>query len=237
MPSTLPKSGPTIHCKRTLPATTCSGHRGPPIRERPVAPRWALRMDLLFASTGVEEQGDRPFHRRSERHGGLLPGMPEGPRRDRVAAALATFQERTKDTRLLANFVLHSGTHSRWAGVHRGQTCRVADRSALTVIMTAVSPGRCHICDQRRVESAIGVLRGDQQGCAVLRSRPRECCQEAGNEGGRPHEPALGPIRPAGPKRRRRVIGEDEHRPVSVFPRPRRRTRIPAQNPTQNAGR
>ncbi len=40
--------------------------------------------------------------------------MPEGPRRDRVAAALATFQERTKDTRLLANFVLHSGTHSGW---------------------------------------------------------------------------------------------------------------------------
>ncbi len=28
MPTTLPKSGPTIHCKRTLPATTCSGHRG-----------------------------------------------------------------------------------------------------------------------------------------------------------------------------------------------------------------
>jgi hypothetical protein len=63
-------------------------------------------------------------------------------------------------------------------------------------------------------ESAAGVPRGDQQGCAVLRSRPRECCQEAGNEGGRPHEPALGPIRLAGPKRRRRVIGEDEHRPV-----------------------
>jgi hypothetical protein len=48
------------------------------------------------------------------------------------------------------------------------------------------------------VESAAGVLRGDQQGCAVLRSRLRECCQEAGNEGGRPHEPALGPIRLAG---------------------------------------
>ena len=67
-----------------------------------------------FREYGVEERGDRPFHRRSERHGGLLPGMPEGPRRDRVAAALATFQERTKDTRLLANFVLHSGTHSGW---------------------------------------------------------------------------------------------------------------------------
>jgi len=58
------------------------------------------------------------------------------------------------------------------------------------------------------------MLTGDQQGCAVLRSRPRECCQEASNEGGRPHEPALGPIRLAGPERRRRVIGEDEHRPV-----------------------
>ena len=28
MPTKLPKSGPTIHCKRTLPTTTCSGHRG-----------------------------------------------------------------------------------------------------------------------------------------------------------------------------------------------------------------
>jgi hypothetical protein len=85
------------------------------------------------------------------------------------------------------------------------------------VSVMAVSLERCHICDQRRVESAARVLRGDLQGCAVLRSRPRVCCQEAGDEGGRSHEPALGPVRLAGPERRRRVIGEDEHRPV-FFP-------------------
>ena len=80
------------------------------------------------------------------------------------------------------------------------------------VSVIAVSPGNLRSAPG---ESAAGVLRGDQQGCAVLRSRPRECCQEADNEGGRPYEPALGPIRPAGPQRRRRVIGENQHRPVS----------------------
>jgi hypothetical protein len=88
----------------------------------------------------------------------------------------------------------------------------MAGHQAWSVFASRVVSGNS--CDQRRVESAAGVRRGDQQGCAVLRSRPRECCQETGNEGGGPHEPALGPIRLAGPERRRRVIGEDKHRPV-----------------------
>ena len=91
----------------------------------------------------------------------------------------------------------------------RGPLASLRSRSqapeAYELVTSAISAG---------VESAAGVLRGDLQGYAVLRSGPRECCQEAGDEGGCPDEPALGPIRLAGPQRRRGVVGEDEHRPV-----------------------
>ena len=59
-------------------------------------------------------------------------------------------------------------------------------------------------------KSAAGVLRGDQHGW-VLRSRPTRMLPESGNEGGRPHEPALGPIR---------LAGHDDHDVCCPPPRP-----------------
>ena len=59
----------------------------------------------------------------------------------------------------------------------------------------------------------------------MLRSRPRECCQEAGNEGGLPYESAPCPVRP--PFQSAPTSHRSGREPTRiVFPRPRRRTRI-----------
>jgi hypothetical protein len=58
MPSTLPKSGPTITASEPSLRGPAAGTGGPPIRERPVAPRWALRiLESALASAGGRGTG------------------------------------------------------------------------------------------------------------------------------------------------------------------------------------
>jgi hypothetical protein len=88
--------------------------RAPEFREHTGAPslldgHFAF-WNLLSGLRAVQDRVDRRFRPGRAERVGLLPAMASGPRRDRVADALARFQTRTKDTRAFANFVLHSGT-------------------------------------------------------------------------------------------------------------------------------